>query len=76
MIHAGDLTLTHSLTQTDNPDDIVHYGLARNYKNGIGRKKVVMGGEKVVMGRKKVVMDGKKAVIVERKLSWMERKFT
>jgi len=27
------LSLTHSVTQTDNPDDIVHYGLARKHKN-------------------------------------------
>ena len=32
ILHSLTGSLTHSLTQTDNPDDIVHYGLARKHK--------------------------------------------
>ena len=31
-LHSLTGSLTNSLTQTDNPDDIVHYGLARKHK--------------------------------------------
>ena len=30
--HRNSLSLTHSLTHSDSPDDIVHYGLARKHK--------------------------------------------
>ena len=43
--HRNSLTLTHSLTHSDSPDDIVHYGLARKHKNN-RRRGIYKGRQK------------------------------
>ena len=53
MIPVCDLTLTHSLTQTDNTDDIVRYRLARKHKNSsiwlLLAKRVLVTGQKNIV---------------------------